>query len=252
MHKSFNNTIFIGKQVVYLSTCHSTNDVALKMASRGLVYDGALIITDNQTSGKGQRGNTWEAEASKNLTFSIVLKPSFLHITDQFYLNIVISLAITDYLSQIMDQSVKIKWPNDIYCNTNKLGGILIENSIKNNRIADSIVGIGLNVNQTNFNVPTATSISLICNQNFDTRIVLSKLLPNIENRYFQLRNMQYDKLKKDYYQKMYKFNEWSSFFDKEEFEGKIIGIDEIGRLLIDRKNGLKAFDIKEVRFLEK
>jgi BirA family transcriptional regulator, biotin operon repressor / biotin---[acetyl-CoA-carboxylase] ligase len=250
LHKSFNNTIFIGKQVIHLPTCHSTNDVALEMANKNLLFDGAIVITDNQTAGKGQRGNNWEAESSKNLTFSLLLKPSFLNINNQFYLNILTSLAVIDTLEGIAPLGFTIKWPNDIFFNSSKIGGILIENVIKNNHLATSIIGIGLNINQLNFINPVATSLAKICNQNFDIVDVLTKLLPNIEKKYFQLKNGHLKLLKDEYFGKMYRFNEWHIFNDGSDFYGKIIGVDEWGRIQIEKADGVKLYDIKEVKFI--
>jgi BirA family transcriptional regulator, biotin operon repressor / biotin---[acetyl-CoA-carboxylase] ligase len=249
LKKIFTNTIFIGKQVVHLPTCHSTNDIAIQMSGQNLLFEGAIVITDSQSSGKGQRGNSWESEALKNLTFSVLLRPIFLNLSHQYYLNIIISLAVVESLKEYVPEGLKIKWPNDIFYNNNKLGGILIENIIKNNQLAVSIVGIGLNINQLNFNNQSATSLSIICNQTFDLDIVLSKLLPKIEKRYLQLKKGNFDELLEDYYQNMYRFGEWHSFEAEERFIGKIVGIDSFGKLKVEKDNTLHLYDIKEIRF---
>src|SRR5690606_2664881 len=95
LHKYFANTVFMGKQILSLPSCHSTNDIIAKLVPEKSLFEGAVVVTDHQTAGKGQRGNSWEAEPGKNLTFSVLLHPSFLSIDDQFYLYIVTALGIT-------------------------------------------------------------------------------------------------------------------------------------------------------------
>ena len=250
MHKIFNNTIFIGKNVIYLPQCHSTNDIAAEKVSKNEIFEGTVILTDDQTSGRGQRGNSWEAEPGKNLTFSILLKPHFLDISEQFFLNIIISLAIHDLLLQYIGQGLTIKWPNDIFYHDNKLGGILIESSIKNNQLENVIVGIGLNVNQKQFSSGKAISLAMICNQMFDLREILALLLSHIEKRYFQLKKFEFYTVLNDYLQKLYWIHEKHNFKSEEVFEGEIIGVDKIGRLMIQTSQGLKFFNNKEVSFL--
>ena len=124
--------------------------------------EGLVVFSENQTDGKGQRGNSWITERGKNLTFSLFLKPSIL-ISTQFVLSKIVSLSIVDFLMEMGVKDVKIKWPNDIYCGDKKIAGILIENTISEGKINNCIVGIGLNVNQVNFDssIQNATSLKL-------------------------------------------------------------------------------------------
>lgn len=251
MHKIFTNTIFIGKNVIYLPQCHSTNDIAAEMVSKDKSFEGTVVFTDNQISGKGQRGNSWEAEPGKNLTFSIILKPHFLDISEQFFLNIIISLAIHDLLLQYIGQGLTIKWPNDIFYHDNKLGGILIESSIKNNHLENVIVGIGLNVNQISFTSANAISLAIINNQSFDLKEILALLLSHIEKRYFQLKKLEFSLILKDYLQRLYWINEKHFFKAEEIFEGEIKGVDKIGRLMIQTAEETRYFNNKEVSFMK-
>eukprot|EP01137_Pigoraptor_chileana_P015025 Opistho-2@5140 len=107
-----------------------------------------VIITDNQTAGRGQRGNVWEASIGENLTFSLILKPNFLKASEQFQLNVAVSLGVLDCLSEYIDEDLKVKWSNDIYFQNQKMGGILIENTLQGYQIGYSVIGIGLNINQ--------------------------------------------------------------------------------------------------------
>jgi BirA family biotin operon repressor/biotin-[acetyl-CoA-carboxylase] ligase len=250
LHKIFTNTNFLGKNVIFLPSCHSTNDIAAEFSSKRHVSEGTIIITDNQTAGKGQRGNTWEADEGKNLTLSIILKPHFLDISEQFFLNIIISLSIHDLFKQYIPFGLSVKWPNDLYFYDNKLGGILIENSIKNNQLENVIVGIGLNINQVIFTNPRAESLGNICNQQFNLYEILSLLLIHIEARYFQLKKGDKQKLLKDYLLVMYWINEKHFFKAEDYFEGEIKGVDSNGRLIIDQNQKLRYFSNKEIAFI--
>jgi BirA family biotin operon repressor/biotin-[acetyl-CoA-carboxylase] ligase len=243
------NTLFTGQSLVYMPECHSTNVEALRLLqSNTQVAEGSVIITDNQTAGRGQRGNSWESEAGKNLTFSIILKPTFLHPKDQFKLNMAVSLGLHDYLtSQVTD--VKIKWPNDMMLDDKKTCGMLIENQISGQQIQSCIVGIGLNVNQESFSLSTATSMAIKKGHVFELNEGLAELLQWIEARYLQLRAKI--ELKEEYVAALYGAGEKRSFKSGEEvFEGVISGIDSVGLLEIQVAEGKRYFDLKQIQFL--
>src|SRR5690554_3701783 len=149
MHKILANTIFLGKNIIHLPECHSTNDVAMQKYRSGEAPEGTIVITDKQTEGRGQRGNQWLTQPNLNLTFSLILTPVFLDASEQFGLNMAVSLGIREALSDYV-QGIIIKWPNDILHEENgKIGGILIENSVTHKGIELAMVGVGLNINQT-------------------------------------------------------------------------------------------------------
>ena len=252
MYKIPANTLFIGKSLIYVPECHSTNSLALEMSQQRSVLDGTVVITDNQTAGRGQRGNTWEAAQGKNLTFSIVLQPLFLAVKDQFFLNIFTSLAIQDFLSDKTSATVKIKWPNDILVNGKKICGILIENQIRGLQVSNTIAGIGLNINQSEFNIATATSLCVVLNKQFDLQLVFDELIGCIEARYMQLRKGSMATLKEEYLQQLYWQGEDHVFTSNGiSFTGKINGIDEVGKLSIDTREGERYFDIKEISYVQ-
>lgn len=249
MYKIPANTLFTGQTLVYMPECHSTNAEALTVLQRNpQVAEGAVLITDNQTAGRGQRGNTWESEAGKNLTFSIILRPTFLHPQHQFHLNMAVSLGLFDYLtSQVTD--VTIKWPNDMMLGDQKTCGMLIENQISGQQIQSSIVGIGLNVNQERFSLPAATSMAIKKEQTFMLNDALAELLQWIEARYLQLRS--HIDLKEEYVAALYGRGEKRSFKSgNESFEGIIRGIDSVGMLEVETKTGNRYFDLKQIQFL--
>jgi len=253
LYKIYPKTLFIGQIVKYLPSCQSTNDEAAILIAQNDPAEGTLVVTDNQTAGRGQRGNVWEAKAAQNLTFSLILKPSFLSATEQFWLNMAISLGIYDTLSPLIGSDLRIKWPNDIYVGNRKLGGILIENILHGYSIAWSVAGIGLNINQTEFTYPTATSLQQEAplSENYHLPGVLSSLSEKIESRYLQLRANQRENLKVNYLQTLYRYQEEAPFESNGElFRGSIVGVDTLGRLSIAVGGELRYFGFKEVSFV--
>lgn len=113
MHKILANTVFLGKDIIYMTECHSTNDVAAAKIKDGTAREGSIVLTDTQTKGRGQRGNRWYSEPGKNLTFSLVLAPTFMAPGAQFDLNRMVALAVKEALSRY-SEGIKVKWPNDI------------------------------------------------------------------------------------------------------------------------------------------
>lgn len=215
--------------------------------------DGTVIITGNQTAGRGQRGNQWEAQPGQNLTFSVILQPTFLQANEQFWLNIAVSLGISDWLSGYVGDRLKIKWPNDLYIQERKIGGILIENTLYGYTLAWSVVGIGLNINQSRFQISTATS--LINETPNDHDFVLPELLPSLleslERRYLALRTGQRDVLKTNYLQHLFRYQEESEFLvDGERIRGVIVGVEETGRLAVQVGAKLHSFAFKEIEFV--
>ena len=253
MYKIYPKTLFLGQIIQYLPSCQSTNDEASALIARTDPCEGMLVITDNQMAGRGQRGNLWEAKAGQNLTFSAILKPSFLTAAEQFWLNIAISLGIYDALQPLVGTSLRIKWPNDIYVGDQKAGGILIENTLHGYGIEWSIVGMGLNVNQTEFGYSTATSLQQQAPlpNAYDLPGLLSRLCETLEQRYLQLRSGQRDVLKTNYLQILYRYQEEHTFESEGiSFRGTIIGVDATGRLAIAENGQVRYFGFKEVSFL--
>lgn len=232
--------------------CHSTNTVALELCQQSSTIEGTLVITSHQTSGRGQRGNTWESEPGMNLTFSLVLKPTFLAVKNQFLLSIVTALAIYDYLVEICKAPIHIKWPNDILVNEFKICGILIENQLMASQLVNSIIGIGLNVNQQKFASPGATSLFLENRQRYDLQEVLEGLLAHLEARYLQLRQNNTKMLEKDYQGNLYRLHKQHTFkAGIEQFTGEILGVDAQGRLRVLTKGQEKNFGVKEISFVD-
>jgi BirA family biotin operon repressor/biotin-[acetyl-CoA-carboxylase] ligase len=251
LYKILANTLFLGKNVVYVPECHSTSSLLLELTNKTNLPEGTIVITDNQTRGRGQRGNTWEAAPKMNLTFSILLKPTFLLVGEQFAITQAVSLALADYLRQRGAVPVKIKWPNDLMIGEQKVAGILIENTLAGNSIQQSVVGIGININQQAFEVPTATSLGLAMGKSFSLPHEWESLVEKLEQRYLQLKNSSKQSLEANYLEQLYRFGQRSLFeVDGRQVLGTIESVDANGRLLVAIDGETRAFALKEIRFL--
>ena len=135
MHKFFAKTQFIGKNVIYLPQCHSTNTEMQTFLKKTILEEGTVVMADFQIKGRGQLNGRWISQKEKNILMSVLLNPTFLSLHQQYYLTIIQGLAITDALGHFIANDVKIKWPNDIYVGANKIAGILIEASVSKKSI---------------------------------------------------------------------------------------------------------------------
>jgi BirA family transcriptional regulator, biotin operon repressor / biotin---[acetyl-CoA-carboxylase] ligase len=250
LYKILANTLIFGKNLVFVPECHSTNTLLVDLAQKTNQPEGTLVITNKQTQGRGQRGNNWEADFGKNLTMSLLLRPSFLSIKDQFSLTCFVSLGVLDFLVERLSSSVKIKWPNDILVGEKKIAGILIENNLAGERLQQSVVGIGLNVNQTFFSIERATSMAIEMNREFGLPIELNYLLEKLERRYLQLRSGKALELKEEYLKNLYRIGEEHGFIaNGKKLIGSIEGIDGEGKLKIKSNGADLYFGLKEIYF---
>lgn len=239
-----------GIMITHLAETSSTNDAA-RAESFG---EGDIVIAERQSAGRGQRGNQWKSNEGENLTFSMVLNPSFLPIADQFLLSQTVSLAITDMLEAYGLQA-RIKWPNDIYIEDRKMAGILIENDLKGATLSRSIVGIGLNVNQTVFNpsLPNPASMKTADGREFDRAEVLENFIAAFTIRYRSLSEGHTDRIEADYHSRLYRQGEPTRFSlpDGTQFIGIIKKARRSGELIIAHPDGRFAgYFFKEIEFL--
>ncbi len=252
------STQIIGKNLVYLPTCASTNAEAQAYLQQSYPLEGTVVVTSEQTAGRGQRGTTWETAPHQNLTFSIILAPKFLQATEQFQLNVAVTVGIVQALQRHI--ALQIKWSNDLYAEGKKMGGILIENILQHNYLRYSIIGIGINVNQIDFGQfaltapPTKqpTSLHALTQQTYNLQHLLNDILLGIEQTYFQLRTNQFNLLKMQYLQHLFWYQELHTFEVAGKLvEGYITGIDSQGRLAVAIENTLQYFDVKEIVFVQ-
>lgn len=245
------NTLFIGQQLFFLPVCESTNSETHQLLIKNKATEGCVVLTDEQTRGRGQRGNSWEAAPGKNITLSVILSPVFLAVRHQFYLNMAVSLAVLDLLREQGLTQAQVKWPNDVYFEDKKLGGILIENTVNSSTIQHSIVGIGLNINQVHFGINTATSLAAVLGTQMDVKRLATRLLELLEKRYLELRSGKLDKLKYEYLQSLYRYQEAHPFVVAgEQVTGCITGVDEDGRLAVEIDRELRYFAFKEITYI--
>ncbi len=253
------NTLFVGKVAKYLPSVNSTNLYAKVLLSKSKPIEGTVIYTDEQRAGRGQIGSKWESEAKKNIILSLILYPNFLLASQQFQLNKAISLAIIDFLSDYISPDwLRIKWPNDIYIKNQKIGGILIENSLKGYQLQNTIVGIGLNINQEIFSkeLPNPSSLKLATQQgDYDLNLLLGNLCQRLEQRYLQLKSNN-KTLDKDYLAQLLGYQEWRNFAlpqaSQTALKGKITGVSPEGKLQLETLAHPLEFDLKEIKFLFK
>jgi BirA family biotin operon repressor/biotin-[acetyl-CoA-carboxylase] ligase len=243
----------MGKQYVSLTSCHSTNDIALQMAGQNLLHDGAVIHAIEQIKGRGQRGNEWRSEAGKNLTFSILTIPKFLRPASQFELNRIVSLSLLHTLDSFLSvDELRIKWPNDIYIGEKKIAGILIENTLSSNSITKSIIGIGLNVNQQDNLLENATSMIESGGQIFNLTDVLDKIVSNLEFYYLLLKRGNLAEIHVEYDRSLYRKDIEAPYNDRlGDFKGRLQAVEVDGTLVIkDVEEKMRRYQFKEVKFL--
>ncbi|SFH09715.1 biotin--[acetyl-CoA-carboxylase] ligase [Pedobacter insulae] len=249
------STLFVGQNLIKLSAVDSTNNFLKNLVSNSEpLPEGTVIMADDQFAGRGQQNNVWKAEPGKNLTFSILLKPTFLAVDKQFFLNLSVSIAINNVLTRILGKNTSIKWPNDLYFGDQKLGGVLIENTLVGNTIKNSIVGIGINVNQQHFEeelTVTATSVFQILQKDVNLLNLLADICSEVESLYLQLRTGKHTNLKENYVDKLYHLNKPALYQkDGEVFEGIIKGVSDAGLLQVEQHGERLEFNFKELTFL--
>ena len=252
MYKILANTIFLGKDVYFLPECHSTNDIALNRVRLGQAGEGSIVICGHQTKGKGQRGNVWQSKSGENLTFSLVLRPDFMDISEQFYLNMSISNSIRRLLQDYVPD-VKVKWPNDLFVpGFGKVVGVLIENTFSGKEWEFAVVGIGLNINQLDFDSEKASSIRSITGSEFDLEELFRLLITQLEQGYIQLKKGKWKEIKAEYLMHLFRKDCWAEYSsDGEQFSGKIVGIAADGKLEMELGDGeISLFGLKEISFL--
>ena len=248
------STLFVGQNLIKLKEVDSTNNFLKDLVSKSEpLAEGTVIMADNQFAGRGQQESVWQTQAGKNISTSIYLKPSFLPLDMQFYLNIAVSLAVSDALSCFVTEGIKVKWPNDMYYLDKKLGGLLIENTLTGASIKSSVIGIGLNINQAEFSEnisERATSVIQILQKDVPLMDIMAKIFMFMEKYYLILRAGKYSILQNDYLAKLYKLNVPALYKqDGAVFEGIIRGFESSGRLTVETKEGLKSFNFKEIEF---
>jgi BirA family biotin operon repressor/biotin-[acetyl-CoA-carboxylase] ligase len=253
--KLFQSCLMIGSSIITLRETTSTNNYALQLISDSRPLEGTIIRGIFQTNGKGMETNTWESEDGKNLTFTIILYPAFLPADKQFIINQSVAIGVAEFVKKILPKKViTIKWPNDIYVDDKKIGGILIQNSIMGQTFDYMIVGIGLNINQEKFHspAPNPVSIKMITGTEYDLDEMLNLLCSTINLQYTRVIEGNIDQINKLYLEQLYRINEWHHYLIRGEYvNARITGLGSYGQLLLEGENGQHwVCDIKEVKYL--
>ena len=240
--------------LIKLNAIPSTNSFLRALCLEKKVKDFTVVVTSNQTAGRGQRGAVWEGDQGKNLAFSVFKTIDGLSVEQAFNLNMVVSLAVLNALKMFSIPKLTVKWPNDIMSANKKIGGILIENVLKNNSISSSIIGVGLNVNQTQFtNLPQASSLVMQTEIVYDLEKLLNAIVMELK-AFMPMLNHQDSSLLLDlYHENLFRKNKPSTFKDDKGvlFTGFILGITSLGRLRVLLEDDIeKTFDLKEISLL--
>ena len=240
-------------KLIKLYAIDSTNEFLKALSNKENLENFTVVTAENQTKGKGQMGSEWSSEVGKNLIMSILIKDYLFDINQIFNLNIAVSLAVIETLESINIPDLSIKWPNDILSYNKKIGGILIENSIKSDGTILSVVGLGLNVNQTNFdNLPKASSLAAICERFFDKEELLFLIVENLEKKLNEW-NKKATVFWDNYTNRLFKKGVPMAFSDQnnQNFMGIIQGVSAIGKLqILLEDDRIAEFDIKEIQML--
>ena len=237
--------------VIWVERLDSTQTY-LKGLNLDILPEWSIVATKNQTQGKGQGKNKWESEEGKNLTFSLLLKPTFLPIADQFLITQVLSLGICDFLSKYI-RDVSIKWPNDIYVRKNKICGMLVQNKIIGSEFTCAVCGIGININQINFLLaPNPTSMKLETKQEFSIESILFEILDCLKLRYYALKSEHGFNFKKEYLERLLYYNVFAKYCynNLEDIEARIIDVNEFGHLVLMKKDKKELVaELKQLKF---
>ncbi len=231
----------------------STNQTLKWLHQKESLDEYTVVVCGSQTAGKGQVGNHWESEQDKNLTFSLLLKPTYIQIHQQFLISKAVSLGILEALKEYGSEFF-IKWPNDIYYQDKKIGGILIENSLSRDVISSCIIGVGINVNQTIFvsNAPNPLSLKTIVGQELELEKLLMQVLQSLEKYIDVLKSSNAHALDDMYLGELYRKQGFHPYRDENGvFLASIAGINPYGHLeLITDIGERRSYAFKEVEFV--
>ena len=245
------NKFFLNKKL-HFDSLNSTNETLGQLSKKIKLQNGFYITSDYQKSGKCQNNDKWDSNPKENLLISIFLNLD-LNIENLFMLNQLASLAVLDTLSKFLEQKIEIKWPNDVYVDSKKISGILINNIVKGGIINSSVIGIGINVNQTNFNKKyIATSMKLLSKKDFKLNEIEKILMKNIKKQSMILLEKKISLLSSRYNNHLYGKNLDSLFIlNKKRIYAKVIEVNQNGKIKLMFGDGVvNEFSQNEVKLL--
>ena len=241
-------------RIIKLDATDSTNVYLKELSQSAQLADYTVVVAKKQLKGRGQMGSVWQSEEGKNLTFSILKKYSSMSVEQQFLLNIGVSLAVCDTLEGLSMPNMMVKWPNDIMSGSFKIGGILIENVLKGQWVQNSIIGIGLNVNQGHFeNLEKAASMKSITGHFYDLDELLHSILDKLHLHLDQIEGKTMAQLLPSYEKRLFRKDKPSTFTNAkgERFMGFIRRVSDSGTLVLELEDHIfREYDLKEVTLL--
>lgn len=241
-------------KIIKLSAIDSTNTYLKELSKKVALEDGTVVITNSQTEGRGQMGSGWQSKTGLSLTFSVFKRFSELGISDQSSINFAASLGLKKALQKLQVPEVDIKWPNDIMSYQKKLCGVLVENQLQGDKILTSVIGVGLNVNETEFQeLPLATSMKLVSGNTFILDEVLQIVSEAILNELSCIDNSEVSSVKERYESDLFRKDKVSTFQtpDGNCFNGIIRGVSNAGELLLEIEDeSVKNYEVKQIKML--
>lgn len=244
----------LSRHLTILDETDSTNNYAMRLIEEDAANHGDAWLAMSQTAGKGQRGKKWQSEKGKNILLSIALEPNTI-VSEQFYLSAAMALSARNFFSRHVytDEKVKLKWPNDIFWGDIKAGGMLIENKIIGQKWTWSVVGLGININQEDFDqhhIPKkAVSLKMIRGVDFEVEELAWELYTDVEKYYKLFEDEEYQKLLNEYNNYLYKKGQTVRLKKNNiSFEGEIIGVNNTGKLMV-KTSMLEEFDFGEIEW---
>ena len=241
--------------IIHLEEVDSTNNYLKKIMYEQHPEEGSMVIIDFQTSGRGQMGNGWSSEKGMNLLLSLLIYPDNLLANEQFIISCIASLAVKNCLDQFVDD-IRIKWPNDIYWKDKKIAGMLIENDVQGKLIQNSIIGIGININQQNFSdeLPNAISLRQITGTDSDINHIADIFIRELFLLYREFQDGKTAQIEDEYMLDLYRVNDYYWFKDESgNFKAKIKEVLPSGHLMLETmtEGDVRQYAFKEVAFID-
>jgi BirA family biotin operon repressor/biotin-[acetyl-CoA-carboxylase] ligase len=240
----------IGNRVHFLPIVDSTNNYVANLLSKGDLAHGTVILAETQTSGRGQRGNSWISSSGKQFTASFYLETAFLSVENSIALNMMVALSVQQCISSFVSDEVHIKWPNDILVNDKKIAGVLIETQIASGKVKSAICGIGINLIAES-NELSSTNIADLSGVVQAPFVVLDALIPILTKNFLQLKALRFDEIKADYLAKLWRIHQLQEVIvlENSKLVGQIVDVSETGDLVFKIGDEEQTFGLKEIKF---